>query len=176
MTIRGKKVNPMTTNEIKLKIHEESDLLSPYDPDQKLLSEDVSDYLIQCYEHKHRTIRENLVVRIISDTPVDEERVRQALRNHCALEQEINRHEIMMETFREICLAVVGLGLLSLWIFLSRTNEGLWMEVISIMGWVAIWEATSIAIMRRPELFHVKKTYERTSKAKIIIEVAEAEG
>ena len=45
------------------------------------------------------------------------------------------------------------------------------MEVLSIMGWVAIWEATSIAIMRRPELYHVGKTYDRASKARIIVDV-----
>ena len=46
------------------------------------------------------------------------------------------------------------------------------MEVLSIMGWVAIWEATSIAIMRRPELIHVQKTYDRASKAQIIVDVS----
>ena len=34
----------MITHEIKLKIHEESDLYSPYDPDQKMLSEEVRLY------------------------------------------------------------------------------------------------------------------------------------
>ena len=31
----------MGKNEMKVKIHEESDLFSPYDPDQSQLSEDV---------------------------------------------------------------------------------------------------------------------------------------
>lgn len=161
----------MATNEIKLKIHEESDMFTPYDPNQELLSEDVSTYLIRCYENKHRTTKEKLVVHIFSDTPVNEERVKRAIRGHCEQEKSNNQREIMIETFREICLAVLGLILLSLWAFLSASHEGMWMEVLSIMGWVAIWEATSIAILRRPELYHVRKTYDRASKAKIIIDV-----
>ena len=133
----------------------------------------MRDYLIRCFEDNHRDIRENLVIRIISDAPVDEARVKQAIRDHCALERSKNRREMGMETFREICLAVVGLIFLSLWYFLSASMENMWMEVLNIMGWVAIWEATSIAIMRRPELYHVSKTYNRASKAKIIFEVAD---
>lgn len=134
----------------------------------------MRDYLIRCFEDNHRDIRENLVIRIISDAPVDEARVKQAIRDHCALERSKNRREMGMETFREICLAVVGLIFLSLWYFLSSSIENMWMEVLNIMGWVAIWEATSIVIMQRPELYHVSKTYKRASKAQIIIDVAQA--
>ena len=164
----------MATNEIKLKIHEESDMFTPYDPDQELLSEDVSAYLIRCYENKHRRISEKLVIHIFTDTPVDEERVKKAIRDHCEQEKSNNQHEIMLETFREICLAVLGLIFLSLWAFLSASHDNMWMEVLSIMGWVAVWEATSIAILRRPELYNVRKTYDHASKAQIIIDVAEA--
>ena len=31
----------MVNHEIKIRIHEEADLFSPYDPDENLLSEDV---------------------------------------------------------------------------------------------------------------------------------------
>lgn len=42
----------MTTQEVNLKIHEESDLYSPYDPKQKLLSEDVLSHLERNYINK----------------------------------------------------------------------------------------------------------------------------
>ena len=165
----------METTEIRLKIHEEADMFNPYDADGKMLSEDVSDYLTRCYENKHRRITDQLVIHVVSDTPVDEERVKQVLRSHCEQEKSNNRYEMRQETFREICLAVLGVIFLSLWVFLSATREGVWMEVLSIMGWVAVWEATSIAIMRRPELYHVKKTYDRVSKARIVVEVTGSE-
>lgn len=69
----------------------------------------------------------------------------------------------------------MGLALLTLWFFLARTHDNFWMEVLSIMGWVAIWEATSIAIMRRPELSYLKKTYCKASKAKIVFGEGDAE-
>ncbi|MBO7710527.1 MAG: hypothetical protein J6S83_08670 [Lachnospiraceae bacterium] len=46
------------------------------------------------------------------------------------------------------------------------------LEIISIIGWVAIWEAASIAIMQRPELVMMKKAYERIIDAQIIIDTA----
>lgn len=163
----------MLTNDIKLKIHEESDLFTPYDPEQKLLSEEVCAYLIRCYENNHRSHNEDLVVHIISDIPVNEEHVRQAIRDHC--EQEMNniRHEMKVETFKEVPLVILGLFFLTLWFFLSPSKEGIWMEILSIMGSVVIWEAVSIAIMRRPEHFARKKLYERASRAEIVFEVTE---
>ena len=162
----------MVSREIRLKIHEESDMFSPYDPDQELLSEDISDYLVRYYENKHRRNREDFVIHVFSDTPVNEERVKRAIRDHFEQEKSNNKHEMLLETFKEILLAGLGLILLSIWFFLSSTRESVWMEMLSIMGWVAIWEATSIAIMRRPELYHVRKIYDRALKAQIIVEVA----
>ena len=44
------------------------------------------------------------------------------------------------------------------------------LEIISIMGWVAIREATSIAIMERPELVSLRRCYERIIRARIELE------
>ena len=164
----------MVTQEIKLKIHEESDLFTPYDPDQKLLSEEVSGYLVRCYANKHRQSMEDYVIHIYSDMPVNEEHVKMAIRNHCEQESNNNKHRMKLETLREIALAIVGLIFLSIWFFLSSSREGVLMEVLSIMGWVAIWEATSIAIIRRPELYFVKKIYEHALKAQIVIHDTES--
>ena len=165
----------MAAQEIKLKIHEEADMFSPFDPEQKLLSEDVSDYLIRCYENKHRKTKEELVIHIYSDTPVNEERVKQAIRDYCAQEKSNNRHEGRVETLKEVALGILGLLFLSLWFILSATHENVWMEVLSIVGWVAVWEATSIAIMSRPELFIENRMLDRASKAQIIVEVVQSE-
>ena len=51
----------MITHELKLKIHEEADLFSAYDPDQTLLSEDVVSYLERNYLNKHRSRDDNSV-------------------------------------------------------------------------------------------------------------------
>jgi hypothetical protein len=44
------------------------------------------------------------------------------------------------------------------------------LEILSIIGWVAIWEATSIAIINRPELVALRKSYERIIDAQIEID------
>ena len=62
----------MTTQEIKLKIHEEDDLYSPLDLDQELLSEEVLTHLERNYLNQHRLIKEQYILHIYSDTPVDE--------------------------------------------------------------------------------------------------------
>ena len=72
----------MVTKEIKLKLHEESDLYSSYDPDQKLLSEDVAIYLTHNYLNKHRKNDEKYILRIISDTPVNQENAKENIQKH----------------------------------------------------------------------------------------------
>ena len=44
----------MEVHEIKLKIHEEADLFTPLDPDQKMIDEEISMYLIRNYKNVHR--------------------------------------------------------------------------------------------------------------------------
>ena len=163
----------MVTRDIKLKIHEEADMFTPFDPEQKLLSEDVAAYLVRNYENVHRRALEDLTVHVYSDTPVNADRVKHAIRDHCEQRMSNIDHALKLETLKELSLAILGLVLLSLWFFLSRTYDNIWMEVLSIMGWVAIWEATSILVMRRPELHLLKKTYKKASNTKIIVEPTE---
>ena len=64
----------MITEEIKLRIHEESDLFSPLDPDQRILSDEVISYLSHNYQtmyQKYQTKNGNYVLHIFSDTPVN---------------------------------------------------------------------------------------------------------
>lgn len=66
---------------IKLKIHEESDLFSELDPDQELISDDVQAYLTRKFNYAHKTDLESYSIRSISDTPVNEENVREKERS-----------------------------------------------------------------------------------------------
>ena len=71
----------MAVKEIKLKIHDESELYAPMDPDGNLISDDVIDYLSRVFLNKHRRIREDYVISIISDDPVNEEHARKAIQD-----------------------------------------------------------------------------------------------
>ena len=72
----------MVRHEIKLKIQDETELFSPLDPDQNMLSEDVTEYFRRNYIHKHRRRKEECTIHIFTDTPVDEEKVKKQIRNY----------------------------------------------------------------------------------------------
>lgn len=75
---------------------------------------------------------------------------------------------------KEIGLAVFGVLILGLWAYLSVTSQSLGMvrsEILSIVGWVAIWEATSIVIMERPELTALRNSYNKIINAQILFHV-----
>ena len=74
-------------NEIKLKIRSEADLYNPLDPDQVMLSDAVTGYIIRKYQEMSHT--EEFCLHIISDEPVNEDRVRENIRTHMRHEQEI---------------------------------------------------------------------------------------
>lgn len=165
----------MITQEVKLKIHEEADLFSEYDPDQALLSGDVADYLERNYLNKHRSPIEKYTIHIYSDQPVNEDRVRTRFAAYFTQERDNIAYSIRKLTMKQIYLAVIGVLILLFWFFLSVHSESagvVKLEIISIIGWVAIWEAASIAIMQRPELVMMKKAYERIIDAQIIIDTA----
>ena len=164
----------MSTKEINLKIHEEADLYSAFDPEQKLLSEDVTEYLARNYLNKHRSLKEEYVLHIISDTTVNEEKVRRNFAEYFTVEKDNVSYEIKKLRVKEFGLALFGVLILGLWAYLSVTSQSLGMvrsEILSIIGWVAIWEATSIVIMERPELTAVRISYNKIINAQILFHV-----
>ena len=157
--------------EIKLRIHEESDLFSPYDPDQMQLSEDMISYLKRKSEMMLKKCKEVYTLHIFSDMPVNEDKVKNAFREQLLLDLENNRFSAKLEITKGLFLLFLGVVILSFRYMLAEAGEGLYLDVIEIIGWVAIWEATSGALLRLPELYHMKKVHEFASKADIIIEV-----
>ena len=164
----------MITQEIKLKIHEEAELFSAFDPDQTLLSEEVAAYLERNCLDKYRSDNEDYLFHIYSDTPVNEDSVKTKLKNYFSREKDNISYSVKRLTLKQICLAVIGVLVLAFWYFLSVHSKSagvVKLEIISIIGWVSIWEAASISIMQRPELVRMKKAYDRIANARIIIDV-----
>lgn len=165
----------MITEEIKLRIHEESDLFSPLDLDQRILSDEVISYLNIRYEvmyRKYLTKKGSYAIHIFSDTPVNEAHVKDAIRDYCLHEKENIQFLSKIETYKMHSFGILGTLILSAWYVLSHYTEGVFLEILTIVGWVAIWEATGGVILKRPELYHFRKKYELALKAEIIIEVS----
>ena len=164
----------MTTREIKLKIHEEEDLYTPLDPEQRMLSEDVISYFFRNFIRKHRALHEQYVIHIVTDTPVNEEKARECIKAHFIQGKDDLAFGVKKLTIKEICLAVLGVILLSIWLYLYSTRpDNVRLEILSIMGWVVIWEATGIAVMQRPEIRLQQKNYQRLADAQIVFELTE---
>lgn len=163
----------MTTREIKLRVQDESDLYDPMDPDRNMLSEDVVSYLTRVFLNKHRRLREEYVLHIISDTPVDETHIKETVRTEFDRQKNDLRFALKRLMVKLICLSVLGAAILSLWLYLSATTETVGVEILSIMGWVCVWEATSIAILQRPELQRMWFNLDRLTQSKIVVHTAE---
>ena len=159
----------MLTQEINLKIHEEADLYSPYDPSGVHLSEDVITYFSRCFLETHEKDRENVLIRIESDTPVDRKTMEERIRAHFGRELKITRHDMKILMMKEICIGFLGLLVLTIWLLLSSRSGGMKVEILSMIAGVAIWEATNIAIIQHPALYRTKKEFEYLQNAEIHI-------
>ena len=123
---------------------------------------------------KHRLITDKFKINIISDTPVNEAHVIESIRKEFQQQKDDLGFAVKKLTMKEIALAVIGVVILSLWLyFTSRSDSAIHAEILSIMGWVAIWEATSIAIMQRPEIRLQQKNLDELIKAEIHVSVEE---
>ena len=163
----------MTTKTLRLKIHDEAELYSSFDPDQNMLSDDVVSYLTKTFLNQHRKILERYVIDIISDTPVNEEHAKRTIRNELELQKDDNRFALKRLTLKEICLSIIGVLILSVWIVLSAKAETVGIEVLSIVGGLAVYEAASIAILQRPEIQRLQTILERLVHAEINFHLAE---
>ena len=165
----------MTSQIIKMKIHDESELYSPLDPDKNMLSEDIVSYLTRVFLRQHRKYHENYTIEIISDTPLDEDHAKETILRGFDQERDDIRRAVKQLTLKEIYLAIIGVVILSVWMYLSATADSVNVEILSIMGWVAVWEAFSIAIMQRPELLIQQKNLHRLVKSEIRFRIAEGQ-
>jgi hypothetical protein len=158
----------METNEMRVKIHEESDLFSPYDPDQSQLSEDVITIWNRFCTHRRRRSKEVYSIHIFTDTPVNEENVRRKIRDFFDEEKKDADHALCKLTVKAVILGLMGAAFLAIWYFLSG-KENVNAEILLIIGWVGIWEATDIFIMERPEQVLTMRCLKKALTSEIVI-------
>ena len=156
--------------EIKLKIHEEADLYNPLDLDQVLLSDDVVSYILRKYEERP-DIREKHVIHIYSDTPVDEERVRRNIRRYTEEEEKIMKRKQQRSRLKQLRLFIIGVAFIAFWLFIVAKTENILVEVLSIIGSFAVWEAANIWIVEVPELKLNRRRLTRLEETEVLITV-----
>ena len=130
----------------EIKIHEEADLYNPLDPEGSELSDDVIAYIVRKYHEKDR--KEKHIIHIISDEPVDEEKVRNSFLDYARKEEMILGKVRNRTTLKQLTMFVIGILAISLWLFVARRTENLLVEILSIIGSFALWEAEDRLYLR----------------------------
>ena len=164
----------LTKNVMKIKIHEESDLFSDYDPDQKMLTEDIFEYIFRSFQQMKSGRKEDHEIHICSDLPVNEENVTEKIRQFFRSEKAILNQTLKKMYLKAGCLFAFGLLALTLWLYFSGQDTNLNLEILSIIGWVAIWEAASIILMDRQAVARSKKDMDKIINSKIIFHSPDA--
>ncbi len=154
--------------EINLKIHEEKDLYSPYDESCLTLNDDVSDYLAGQYNKKE--IGDEIILKIRCDEPVSFDRVRAAFREHIHEQEVVNANQKRLSLIKQIWLFCVGIVFVAAAILLDGILSAVIVELISIVGSFAVWEAANIWIVENPRTRLAKRTMENLRATKIVIE------
>ena len=165
----------MVSKEIKLRIHEESDLFSEYDPDQEMLDEGVHDYLVSNYLNKHRFNRDQYTLRIISDEPLNEKSVEERIKNYYAGQKDNVAFNVKKVTIKEAVCWIVGAALLALWLILSADKSSVLIEILSAIASVIVWEAITIAVMERPQMVQEEKAFDKVLNARFVFETRKEE-
>ena len=160
----------METKEIRIKIHDESDLFSQFDPDQNMLSDEMVTYLARNYLNQHRAIKEHFAIRIISDVPVNQETVKQRIQAYYSREKKNTKFLLKKLTMKELYLGFVGMVMIMVWLTLSKDTNNVFLEILSILGWVTTWEAANIAIIERTDLAMTSKSFDKAISADYIFE------
>ena len=136
--------------EIKIKVHEEADLYNDFDPDQVQLKDEVVSYITRKYQEKERT--DQYCMHIISDVPVDEERVRRNFRKYVEEEVGIIKRDHKRSSMKQALLFIIGIIFIAIWAAMSSKTGVIILEVLSIIGSFAVWEAANVWIVDKPAM------------------------
>lgn len=162
-------------NEIKLKIHDESDLYSSLDPDNKLLSEDITSYFQRKYTEKTAPL-EKTIIHIFSDVPLNEERVRKNIKSYTENELAILAKKKKRSLVKEVWLFILGIIFIALWLVLESVTESVVATVVCIVGWFAVWEAANIWLVESPEMRLAKIQLKKMENTEIIFSILKNQG
>ncbi len=135
---------------VDLRIGSEDDLYNRFDPDRRKLRDDVMKYIMESMPPYK--IDSSHVLVIHSASLVDEDRVREVFMENLDVAIADNRMEKRHNTLNQIRLFIIGVTFISIWLAASTYLDGLWPEVLSIIGSFSVWEAANIWIKGNPEV------------------------
>ena len=141
---------------IQMRIHNEEDLYNPYDPTRTRINDEVYRYLrsfcpeLESKKHLHDTLQ------IISDSPVDVDRARKAIREAVRRDQDEFDRQIALNHKRALIGYVVGIVLSIIGFVLAFLLDQVLLELISFLGTIAVKDAFMTHIRINPDLKRLK--------------------
>lgn len=136
--------------DIKLVIQNENDLYNPFDPST------ISDDVISFIKDRTDTSHSGLTLSIISVSSIDTERLKKAFASYVILQRKKLDQERRRNRIQQLRLFLIGITFIACWLFVSSKTEGVWPEVLSIIGSFAVWEAAGIWLIDNPNM-RIKK-------------------
>lgn len=140
----------MSTHIIEIKLEKEEDLYHPLDPNGRLLSDEAKAYLYDRLLEKR--LGDEIELHVLSDGPVDQNKVETAVWLWADTELESMRRESKRNILKQVRLIVFGLIFITASLVLKEKIPTIWVTVLATVGSFSIWEATSIMLVQNPRI------------------------
>jgi len=95
--------------------------------------------------------------------------IKQKCNDYLLQERNVIKRSLRKVMLKAISLGIFGAAVLTLWFVLSANKESVGLEILSIIGWVSIWEAASIILIGDHEAREACKNFEKIMHAEIVI-------
>lgn len=144
---------------LSMTVRDDTDFLSPYSfGDNPVISGDVADFLDSRTSAMPQS--EGLTLRIHSDCIAKEEKplYEKAIREYYRERFAANARELRHNALLASVFAIIGITVLALLVlFAAYLKESIWTEVIDIVAWVFLWEATDLYFLQNRDLKQERK-------------------
>ncbi len=163
-------------HEIRLRIEREEDLFCRFDESGRTLNPEVADYLADKYENiDKKDPREEIRLVVVCPETIDYERMKAAFGELIAGRETRVRATKRRNRVKQAWLFAVGLVLVAAAILLDGALPPVPVELISIVGSFAVWEAANIWIVENPRTRLAARVIERLKMTKIHLQTAREE-
>ena len=151
---------------IPIRINEEEELYSPFDPSGLTLSNDLEDYLEKQLEN--RKPGEDVSIEIVAHVRIDSRRFREAYTQLFQKLQTRNKREMAESHIRAARLLTIGILFILIGIIFAPQIREIPAAVISTIGSFSIWEASAEWIEIFPALRKKERVLKRMADADIV--------
>lgn len=151
---------------ISIYIEEIDDFYNEFDADELTLSDDI----IKFINNRVENVANRYAITLEFDSPVisteEKDKLTNIIRSHYGLASSLRQKVLKTNQLKAFIFFIIGT--LFLLLSYSTTNYGsLVKDILSIAGWVAVWETVSVLLFDAIKIRANKSTIDRLYNAKI---------